>query len=185
MRAYAVSVSLTQDAEYTVSFKYHVSNGTFELSPYTSIAFCDWWAGFDYRHHSTHTYGNAEAFNIKKKLNGEWNDISVKFKSKTTGDHNIGFGFFKAGEIYIADFIMKDAEGNTLVSGFDKFNKKTSNAFSTQSLENYNAELFAQKNNKTITHLKADSATWAAEKHIGIPVDNLTIGKKIYSFFQI
>lgn len=168
----------------TVSFKYHVSNGTFELSPYTSIAFCDWWAGFDYRHHSTHTYGNAEAFNIKKELNGESNDISIKFKSKITGVHNIGFGFFKAGEIYIADFIMKDAEGNTLVSGFDKFNKTTSNAFSINSLENYNAELFAQKNNKTITHLKADSATWAAEKHIGIPVDNLTVGKKYTVSFK-
>lgn len=184
LRAYAVSVSLTQDAEYTVSFKYHVSNGTFELNANTSIAFCDWVGGFTYRNHSTHTYGTGEAFNVKKELNGEWNYISVKFKSKSTGAHNVGFGFFKAGEIYIADFVMKDAQGNTLVSGFDKFNKTTSNSFSTKALEEYNADFFAQKNNKVITHLKADTASWGAEKHIGVSVDNLTVGKKYTVSFK-
>lgn len=160
MRALGANVSLEADAEYSVYFKYSVASGVFDSSAYRTILFCDWVGGFEYRNHSTHVTGEYGFLKSSNESSG-WNDITLTFKSMKTEIHTLGFGFVGAGEIYVADFEVKKADGTVIVKGVESLQDRVSgNDFVANELLDYDASMFTDTANKKMLHLKADTAGW-------------------------
>lgn len=160
MRALGANVSLEADAEYSVYFKYSVASGVFDSSAYRTILFCDWVSGFEYRNHSTHVTGEYGFLKSSNESSG-WNDITLTFKSMKTEIHTLGFGFVGAGEIYVADFEVKKADGTVIVKGVESLQDRVSgNDFVANELLDYDASMFTDTANKKMLHLKADTAGW-------------------------
>ena len=186
MRALGANVSLEADAEYSVYFKYSVASGVFDSSAYRTILFCDWVGGFEYRNHSTHVTGEYGFLKSSNESSG-WNDITLTFKSMKTEIPTLGFGFVGAGEIYVADFEVKKADGTVIVKGVESLQDRVSgNDFVANELLNYDASMFTDTANKKMLHLISNATGWgwntqAQATAARVP---LTQGKKYTIYFK-